>query len=120
MVRNVLVGMGKSSSALADITEDTKLTKEEFGELIAKIDMGLRSLPATAQVCLSLLLPSSHSRLPPSLSLSAPLSPASLHLSLTSLIVARGACSLQTTLGTGLGATERLKGSRRRKRLAAL
>eukprot|EP00884_Botryococcus_braunii_P007779 jgi/Botrbrau1/17001/Bobra.49_2s0060.1 len=50
MVRNILIGMGKGSNALADIKEDTKLTKEEFGELIAKIDKGLRSLPATAQV----------------------------------------------------------------------
>lgn len=50
MVRNILIGMGKGNSALADIKEDTKLTKEEFGELIAKIDKGLRSLPATAQV----------------------------------------------------------------------
>lgn len=63
MVRNILLGMGKGSSALADITEDTKLTKEEFGELIAKIDQGLRSLPATAQVRRPLLRRTSQSSL---------------------------------------------------------
>jgi hypothetical protein len=53
MVFNLLKGMGKANTPLADIKEDTKLTKEEFRELIANIDKGLRSLPATAQVCFS-------------------------------------------------------------------
>jgi NADH:ubiquinone reductase (non-electrogenic) len=32
------------------VEEDTELTKEQFKELLGKIDSGLRALPATAQV----------------------------------------------------------------------
>jgi hypothetical protein len=106
MVRKVLLGMGKGSSALADITEDTKLTKEEFGELIAKIDKGLRSLPATAQVRLALLL--------------APLSlsPGAFCVCRTSHVETRGNVCLQ---GAGLGSTKcRKRWRRRRRRPAAL
>ena len=40
-------------SALDTLDEDTALTKEEFHELMASIDRGLRALPATAQVAKS-------------------------------------------------------------------
>ena len=40
-------------SALDTLDEDTALTKEEFQELMASIDRGLRALPATAQVAKS-------------------------------------------------------------------
>ena len=32
------------------VNQDTPVTKEQFKELITKVDMGLRALPATAQV----------------------------------------------------------------------
>ena len=47
-----LVASGQQS-ALDTLDEDTALTKEEFQELMASIDRGLRALPATAQVAKS-------------------------------------------------------------------
>ena len=42
---------GKANTPLAEIDPETQLNKESFEELLSKIDSGLRSLPATAQVC---------------------------------------------------------------------
>ncbi|KIY96076.1 NADH dehydrogenase, extrinsic [Monoraphidium neglectum] len=39
-----------NTSPLSTVEEDTVLTKEQFKELLQKIDSGLRALPATAQV----------------------------------------------------------------------
>ena len=39
-----------AASPLADIDENTQLSKAAFVELLTKIDSGLRALPATAQV----------------------------------------------------------------------
>lgn len=49
---NAAVASGQQS-ALDTLDEDTALTKEEFHELMASIDRGLRALPATAQVAKS-------------------------------------------------------------------
>ena len=49
---NAAVASGQKS-ALDTLDEDTALTKEEFHELMASIDRGLRALPATAQVAKS-------------------------------------------------------------------
>jgi hypothetical protein len=38
------------STPLAALAESTELTKDQFKELLKKIDSGLRALPATAQV----------------------------------------------------------------------
>lgn len=43
-------GEAASNGAVGDINEDTELTREQFEELLGKIDKGLRALPATAQV----------------------------------------------------------------------
>lgn len=40
----------KTVSPLADLSDSTELTREQFKELLGKIDSGLRALPATAQV----------------------------------------------------------------------
>lgn len=40
----------KSATIFGDITEDSALSREQFSELLKTIDLGLRSLPATAQV----------------------------------------------------------------------
>ena len=44
---------GKAKTPLAEIDPETQLDKDSFEELLGKIDSGLRSLPATAQVCIS-------------------------------------------------------------------
>ncbi|KAJ9530429.1 hypothetical protein QJQ45_000803 [Haematococcus lacustris] len=41
---------GPSASPLAELPESTELSREQFKELVKKIDSGLRALPATAQV----------------------------------------------------------------------
>ncbi len=38
------------NGVFAEITETSELGREDFKELLGKIDKGLRSLPATAQV----------------------------------------------------------------------
>lgn len=40
----------------AGLGEDTRLTQEEFADLLGRIDDGLRALPATGQVSLGFLL----------------------------------------------------------------
>jgi hypothetical protein len=42
-------------SPFETVEENTAVSKEEFKDLLAQIDKGLRALPATAQVCISLL-----------------------------------------------------------------
>ncbi len=37
-------------SPLADVNDKTELSREQFKELLTKVDSGLRALPATAQV----------------------------------------------------------------------
>lgn len=37
-------------SPLAEVSDSTELSREQFKELLTKIDSGLRALPATAQV----------------------------------------------------------------------
>lgn len=49
VVQNTLIGNG-GSSPLAELDGNTKVTKEQFKEVLKKIDSGLRALPATAQV----------------------------------------------------------------------
>ena len=39
-----------SDPIMEDFTAETELTREDFKELLRKIDAGLRGLPATAQV----------------------------------------------------------------------
>jgi hypothetical protein len=39
-----------NAGPLATLPEDVSLTREEFKDLLSKIDSGLRALPATAQV----------------------------------------------------------------------
>lgn len=39
-----------ASGPVSDLSDDTVLTREQFEDLLAKIDKGLRALPATAQV----------------------------------------------------------------------
>jgi hypothetical protein len=46
----MLKGKKQASSPVAGITEDTRLTREDFAEVLKTIDLGLRALPATAQV----------------------------------------------------------------------
>lgn len=52
MVSKVVSKMKKqeSSSPFVDFSSDTQLDKKQFKELLESIDMGLRALPATAQV----------------------------------------------------------------------
>ena len=40
-----------SDPILENFTADTELSRDDFRELLRKIDAGLRALPATAQVC---------------------------------------------------------------------
>ena len=39
-----------AAGPVSDLSDDTVLTREQFEDLLAKIDKGLRALPATAQV----------------------------------------------------------------------
>jgi hypothetical protein len=50
LVSNFLERKYRPSSPVAGISEETRLTREEFAELLKTIDLGLRGLPATAQV----------------------------------------------------------------------
>ena len=43
-----------AAGPVSDLSDDTVLTREQFEDLLAKIDKGLRALPATAQVSLRL------------------------------------------------------------------
>ena len=38
-----------AAGPVAELTDDTEITREQFEDLLAKIDQGLRALPATAQ-----------------------------------------------------------------------
>lgn len=40
----------QAASPLNELSDDTQITRTQFEELLAKIDKGLRALPATAQV----------------------------------------------------------------------
>jgi hypothetical protein len=51
LVSNVVLKSKKSSATIfGDVTEKSSLSREQFSELLKTIDLGLRSLPATAQV----------------------------------------------------------------------
>ena len=39
-----------NDKAVGSITEDSKVTREQFKDMLTTIDLGLRGLPATAQV----------------------------------------------------------------------
>ncbi len=41
-----------SDPIMEEFTAETELTREDFKELLRKIDAGLRGLPATAQVAI--------------------------------------------------------------------
>lgn len=43
----------QAASPLNELSDDTEITRTQFEELLAKIDKGLRALPATAQVSCS-------------------------------------------------------------------
>lgn len=56
LVRNTIQSVGilppgrqAEASPFSDMDPETRLDKEEFEKLLAKIDQGLRALPATAQ-----------------------------------------------------------------------
>ena len=42
----------QAASPLNELSDDTQITRTQFEDLLAKIDKGLRALPATAQVSL--------------------------------------------------------------------
>jgi hypothetical protein len=55
LVRNFVLSSASakespSSKLFSNITEESSLTRDEFRELLKTIDLGLRGLPATAQV----------------------------------------------------------------------
>eukprot|EP01026_Neomeris_dumetosa_P041563 TRINITY_DN3446_c0_g1_i2.p1 TRINITY_DN3446_c0_g1~~TRINITY_DN3446_c0_g1_i2.p1 ORF type:complete len:611 (-),score=102.29 TRINITY_DN3446_c0_g1_i2:138-1970(-) len=50
LVRNALKSSKSKTLPVEDLNEQSELTKEEFKDLLKKIDSGLRALPATAQV----------------------------------------------------------------------
>ena len=50
MLKGDAPGTSETTGPLGAITEETKLTREQFKEILKKIDSGLRALPATAQV----------------------------------------------------------------------
>lgn len=59
LVRNFFLSSAKqaqekSEKLFVNITDDSELSREEFSALLKTIDLGLRGLPATAQVCVSL------------------------------------------------------------------
>lgn len=44
----------QAASPLNELSDNTEITRTQFEELLAKIDKGLRALPATAQVSCSI------------------------------------------------------------------
>lgn len=53
LVRNFMLSKkspSPSQKLFSNITEDSSLSREEFADLLKTIDLGLRGLPATAQV----------------------------------------------------------------------
>lgn len=40
----------EAAGPLNELSDDTQITRTQFEDLLAKIDKGLRALPATAQV----------------------------------------------------------------------
>lgn len=50
IVRNAFGSGDNGSTVFADITDESRLTREQFREVLKTIDLGLRGLPATAQV----------------------------------------------------------------------
>ena len=54
LVRNFFLSSSKqtqqSKSLFVNVTDDSELSREEFSSLLKTIDLGLRGLPATAQV----------------------------------------------------------------------
>jgi hypothetical protein len=57
LVRNFVLSNSKQNQAsqrlFVNITDDSELSREEFSALLKTIDLGLRGLPATAQVFIS-------------------------------------------------------------------
>ena len=47
--RNKKEAESNNGKPLANVTEDTEMTREQFKDLLKTIDLGLRGLPATAQ-----------------------------------------------------------------------
>lgn len=62
LVRNFFLSSSKQNQAsrklFVNITDESELSREEFASLLKTIDLGLRGLPATAQVLSHLLHPS--------------------------------------------------------------
>jgi hypothetical protein len=50
IVSNVLKRDKKLSSPVKGITEESRLSREDFAKVLKTIDLGLRTMPATAQV----------------------------------------------------------------------
>ena len=40
-----------SAAIFSDVSDESELSRAEFAEMLKTIDLGLRALPATAQVC---------------------------------------------------------------------